>query len=99
MREKKHTREGAVGVRERGIYIYIYIYIKSQWEKGGLLVWDGAADSRTKKEEQRNKRNGIQCSKENIRENVLDGARVLLRVIGWMTHPYTFSEFTLTTPP
>ena len=24
MREKRHTREGAVGVRERGIYIYIY---------------------------------------------------------------------------
>ena len=22
MREKRHTREGAVGVRERGIYIY-----------------------------------------------------------------------------
>ena len=53
---------------------------------------------RTKKK-QRNKRNGIQCNKEKIRENVLGGARVLLRVIGWMTHPYTFSEFTLTTPP
>ena len=50
-------------------------------------------------ERRRNKRNGIQCNKEKIRENVLGGARVLLRVIGWMTHPYTFSEFTLTTPP
>ena len=37
-------REGAVGVRERGIYI------KYWWDKGGLLVWDGVADSRTKKE-------------------------------------------------
>jgi len=34
-----------------------------------------------------------------IRENVLGGACVLIRVTGWMTHPYTFSEFTLTTPP
>ena len=44
-------------------------------------------------------KDGIRCSKEKIRENVLGGTRVLLRVIGWMTHPYTFSEFTLTTPP
>ena len=40
-------REGAVGVRERGIYI------KYWWDKGGLLVWDGVADSRTKKEEKK----------------------------------------------
>ena len=51
-------------------------------------------ERRTKK-----RKDGIRCSKEKIREKVLGGACVLLRVIGWMTHPYTFSEFTLTTLP
>ena len=71
----------------------VYIYNLSE-RKGGC--W---CEMVLPIQEQRNKRNGIQCNKEKIRENVLGGARVLLRVIGWMTHPYTFSEFTLTTPP
>ena len=67
-----------------------------------VLVRERQLLVRTKKEEKRiekKKINGIWCSKEKIREDVLGGARVLLRVIGWMTHPYTFSKFTLTTPP
>ena len=49
VRERKGTQEKGLLVWEREVYIYI----KSQWEKGGLLVWNGAADSRTKKEEKK----------------------------------------------
>ena len=33
--------------------------------KGGLLVWDGAADSRTKKEEKEGAKKVFWCSKED----------------------------------
>ena len=67
MREKKHTREGAVGVRERGIYIYIYII--SVRERGAVGVrWCCRFKNKERGEERRTKKqkkwNSVQQRKD-----------------------------------
>ena len=67
MREKRHTREGVVGVRERGIYIYLYIISVRESRAGGVR-WCFRFKNKERGEERRTKKqkkwNSVQKRKD-----------------------------------